>query len=169
MKILVDAFNLIYKFPDLELCMYEDRLDEAKDGLIQILSEVSSIQKDVEFILFVDGKKVKGDYETFQETRNGMEIYYSQEQEADDIIRGFIKENSHPNRLKLVTSDKKIIQFAKQFKVKCITSEIYSDMVRSILNPELTETPEGEEKPPVNSQDTDEWMTAFTQNRLRTR
>lgn len=178
MKILIDAFNLIYKFPDLELCMYEDRLDEAKEGLIRILSEVQSTKQDVEFLLFVDGKKVKGDYDTLQENRNGMDIYYSQEKEADDLIRVYIKESSHPNRLQLVTSDKKIIQFAKQFKVKCISSENYSTMVREILEPTGPDLEE-EDKPSVDGEGVDRsemdlWLREFsggspTRNQSRTK
>ncbi|WCL49085.1 NYN domain-containing protein [Leptospira sp. GIMC2001] len=135
MKILIDAFNLIYKFPELEICMYDDRLDEAKLGLIKLLAQVQNVQKfDVEFLIFVDGQKTKGDYDTYQETIDGMEIFYSQEKEADDLIREFIKSNPFPNHLILVTSDKKIRQFARQFKVKCLTSEEYSDQIRLLFD-----------------------------------
>lgn len=169
MKILIDAFNLIYKFPELELCMYEDRLDEAKEGLIQILHQVKSEEKEMDFFVFVDGKKTKGDYETYQEIREGIQIFYSQEQEADDLIRTFIKENDQPNRLLLVTSDKKILQFARQFKVKCYTSEVYSGMVHKILDG----TPEEDENfKPDSSETTDlgsEWAKVFMSNQSQTK
>jgi uncharacterized protein len=168
MKILIDSFNLIYKFPDLELCMYEDRLDEAKEGLLILLKEANQINKDLEFVVFVDGKKVKGDYETLQENRHGFEIYYSQEKEADDLIRMFIKENSHPNRLTLVTSDKKIIQYAKQFKVKCLTSEVYSGYLMELLGMKEKISDE-ERKPSMESWEVHSWMEEFTQRQSQTK
>lgn len=162
MKILIDAFNLIYKFPDLELCMYEDRLDEAKEGLISILSNVTNRKKDCEFIVFIDGKRVKGDYETYQEVKNGIQIYYSQDKKADDLISAYIQENEHPNRLSLVTSDKKILQFARRFKVKCYTSEVYSEQVNLLLGE--VETIDEDYKPSINSSNVKEWWDLFSQN-----
>jgi uncharacterized protein len=167
MKILIDAFNLIYKFPDLELCMYEDRLDEAKDGLLTILSNVANLQKECEFILFVDGKRVKGDYETYQEIKNGIQIYYSQDQKADDLICGYIKEFDHPNRLSLVTSDKKILQFARRFKVKCYTSEIYSEQVNLLLGEKIIL--DENYKPSINANSVKEWWDVFSQNQSQTK
>ena len=43
MAILIDGFNLIYKFPDLEALMYEERLNDARKGL---LSKLKEYQKD---------------------------------------------------------------------------------------------------------------------------
>ncbi|MCC5813721.1 MAG: NYN domain-containing protein [Leptospira sp.] len=168
MKILIDSFNLIYKFPDLELCMYEDRLDEAKEGLLLLLKEANLINKDLEFVVFVDGKKVKGDYDTIQENRYGFDIYYSQEKEADDLIRMFIKENSNPNRLTLVTSDKKIIQYAKQFKVKCLTSEAYSEYLMELLGMKEMKS-EDENKPEMEGWEVNKWMEEFTQHQSQTK
>jgi predicted RNA-binding protein with PIN domain len=160
MKVLIDALNLIYKFPDLALCMYEDKLDSAKDGLIQILKEVATKKKDQEFIIFIDGKKTKGDLETFQEIREGFPIYYSHEKEADDLIREFIKENPFPNRLTLVTSDKKILQFARHFKVKTYTSDEYSDAIRSLFEQDSKMDPD--EKPDIDSiQEKELWEKIF--------
>lgn len=169
MKILIDAFNLIYKFPDLELCMYEDKLDDAKEGLLRILSEASDKQKEIEYIVFVDGKKVKGDYDTLQENRHGLDIYYSQEKEADDLIRVYIKEYSHPNRLTLVTSDKKIIQFAKQFKVKCITSEVYSGTIMDLLEFRESKVSDEETKPDINPKEVGQWMEEFIRHQSQTK
>lgn len=167
MTVLIDAFNLIYKFPELELFMYEDKLDEAKAGLFSLLLEVREKAGNPNYIVFVDGKKVKGDYETIQEEIQGMKIYYSQEQDADELIKSFIKENPRPGTLSLVTSDKKIIQFARQFKVRCITSEAYSNTIMQLLNNYRPDNPE-EDKPEFNVQDLDEWMKAFSSNQSQT-
>jgi predicted RNA-binding protein with PIN domain len=160
MKILVDAFNLIYKFPDLELCMYEDRLDEAKEGLFGILERVLKVQPNLEFMVFVDGKKAKGDYDTWQEERKGLKIFYSQEKEADDLIRECIKENPYPNKLTLVTSDKKILQFARQFKVKYHTSEDFSERIQEILEPD-SKNSDPDYKPIPQNLDAEIWWNTF--------
>ncbi|NCN10671.1 MAG: hypothetical protein GW938_12585 [Leptospira sp.] len=163
MKVLIDALNLIYKFPDLELCMYEDRLDEAKNGLLKILQECSTKWIDYEFTVFIDGQKTKADYDTYQERIYDMDIYYSHEKEADDLIIEYIKENPFPNRLTLITSDKKILKFARQFKVKYFTSEKFSDMIRALLSEELI--PDPDEKPiELISEDIDHWHKVFTQH-----
>ncbi len=161
MFLLIDAFNLIYKFPDLELCMYQDRLEDARNGLLEILQEVKSKSEDLRILLFVDGVKAKGDLETYQEEKDGIQIFYSHEKEADDIIRVYIMENAAPNLLTLVTSDKKVIQFAKQFKVKCITSEAYSRTVREILENAKPDDP-CLDKIGISDSDISEWMNTFS-------
>ncbi|MCG9876225.1 MAG: NYN domain-containing protein [Leptospiraceae bacterium] len=168
MKVLIDALNLIYKFPDLELCMYEDRLDEAKSGLLKILQDCSRKWKDYEFIIFIDGQRIKGDYETYQEKANGMDVFYSHEKEADDLIREYIKENPFPNRLTLITSDKKILQYARQFKVKYYTSEQFSEMIRLLLNEEASEDPDSKPIERV-SEDLEHWYNVFTQHQSQTK
>ncbi|MDY6970645.1 MAG: NYN domain-containing protein, partial [Spirochaetota bacterium] len=39
MAFLIDGFNLIYKFPQLEELMYQDRLVDARVGLLNKLKE----------------------------------------------------------------------------------------------------------------------------------
>ena len=113
--------------------------------------------------VFIDGQKTKADYDTYQERIYDMDIYYSHEKEADDLIIEYIKENPFPNRLTLITSDKKILKFARQFKVKYFTSEKFSDMIRALLSEELL--PDPDEKPiELISEDIDHWHKVFTQH-----
>lgn len=59
MHLVVDGFNLIYKFPELEAFMYSDRLREARVGLLRILEAYSSKIKNPNIHVFFDGKKEK--------------------------------------------------------------------------------------------------------------
>lgn len=147
--------------------MYEDRLDEAKDGLLLLLSNVSNRKTGCEFIVFIDGKRVKGDYETYQEVKSGIQIYYSQDQKADDLILAYIRENDSPNKLSLVTSDKKLLQFARRFKLKCYTSELYSEQVKLLLGE--VEIHDENYKPSINSASIQEWWDLFSQNQSQTK
>ena len=74
MKILViDVFNLLYKFPDLYYFMEKDEFESAKEGILNILDEFSQKNQQDEFYLFLDGKKQRGD-ETLQEERGKMKL-----------------------------------------------------------------------------------------------
>ena len=42
---LIDGFNLIYKFPDLEEKMLRGQLDDARAGLLDRLKEYQRIKK----------------------------------------------------------------------------------------------------------------------------
>jgi predicted RNA-binding protein with PIN domain len=55
MAYLIDGFNLIYKFPDLEELMIASRLDEARIGLLQKLKRYAAISKKAMGVVF-DGK-----------------------------------------------------------------------------------------------------------------
>lgn len=160
MILIVDAFNLIYKFPDLEEEMYAGRLDKARIGLLQYLIDYKNAwKKPVEIHVFIDGKKKHGD-ETRRETNSKMEIYYSQDLSADHLIKEFIKRNPNPGNLTLISSDKDIQFYAKRFKTTILTSEEFSKHLIDILN-SADKKPSQTEKPAADPDEVSYWMKMF--------
>ncbi|PNV74822.1 RNA-binding protein [Leptospira inadai serovar Lyme] len=128
MHLVVDGFNLIYKFPELEAFMYSDRLREARVGLLRILEAYSSKIKNPNIHVFFDGKKEKGS-EVRKDAYGNIQVYFSQDLKADDLIKDYIKYSPRPSELFIVSSDQEILLFAKRLGSKTITSEDFAAKV----------------------------------------
>ncbi|MDX1960572.1 MAG: NYN domain-containing protein [Leptospiraceae bacterium] len=137
MQLLIDGFNLIYKFPDLEAMMYDDRLNDARKGLLLILLEYSKKKKGDKFSIFFDGKKEKGSV-VREDMFGEMKLYYSGDLTADYEIKRYVTFSPNPGNLFVVTSDKDIIGHCKKFKAKTITSEEFSKSIIQELEPSQT-------------------------------
>jgi len=159
MIILVDAFNVIYKFPVLEEHMAQGRLVDARQGLLAILTDFQKKwKKPIEFHLFFDGKRNKGDL-IERETVSGMQIYFSHDLSADHLIRHFVKSYPRPADLRVVSSDKQVLGNAKKWKCDLQTSEEFQKWVDSILNAEPTV--EKSEDVKLSAGDIKFWMNQF--------
>jgi uncharacterized protein len=131
MSLLIDGFNLIYKFPELESMMYYGQLNPARAGLLEKLREYQKIKKAAIRVVF-DGKKDKS-LETASEKIGKIDLYYSLDYSADFLIKQFIKKDVNPGMTTVVTSDKDIIFYINRFGAKNITSEKFSEMVNSTI------------------------------------
>lgn len=131
--LVVDCFNLIYKFPELEERMYRDKLDEAKIGILDILLQYKQkTKKDLEIHAFFDGRKAREDFTT-EGSYNGIFTYYSLDKKADDLIKKFIRFQPMPSLLNVITSDKEILGYCKKFKCQSQTSEDFATLIEGIL------------------------------------
>ncbi len=160
MNYLIDGFNLIYKFPELEELMYENRLVEARQGLLGRLKEYQRITG-ARMIVVFDGKKEKA-LELKSERVGTIDVYYSIEYSADYLIKEFIKKDSNPRSTTVVTSDKDIIFFVNRFKAKVKTSEEFSAHINeTILKWIESRTPEKEENPVLSRDEISYWERIF--------
>ena len=160
MILLVDAFNLIYKFPGLEDHMYKSELVEARRGLLTLLLKFKkSWKKNIEMHVFFDGKKKNGD-ETRRETVSGMNTYFSIDLTADHLIKEYIKRNPSPGNLTIVTSDKDILFYARKFKCPVYTSEEFSKIVLDTIKNTDNDSVSGE-KPSPEEDDISFWQEMF--------
>jgi len=160
--ILIDAFNLIYKFPDLEELMYNNQLFEARQGLIKKISLYHQHRKKKEQIkIIIDGKKKPSDA-TKKENISNLEIFYSHDYSADFLIKNMIQKGLNPKMITVVTSDKDILKFAKSFKTKMIKSEKFSDLVNLAIA-KITEPlkPEKETNPKISAEEISYWEKEF--------
>lgn len=160
MTYLIDGFNLIYKFPDLEGLMYEGRLSEARRGLLEKLKEHARIAGD-RFRVVFDGKKEKL-LEIKSETVGTIDVYYSLEYSADFLIKQFIKKDLNPRMTTVVTSDKDIIFYVNRFKAKVKTSEEFAVLLNETRQKWLeAQTPEKDDNPIVSRDEIAFWESVF--------
>ncbi|MCB1178929.1 MAG: NYN domain-containing protein [Leptospiraceae bacterium] len=135
MVLVIDGFNLIYKFPHLEQLMYENKLNEARNGLISIFLKYLKKKKNSEIHLFFDGRKDKGS-PVEKDFIEGIRIYYSLDEKADLIIKDFIKKNLSSKNLFVVSSDKDIIFYSKRYGCRSYKSEEFATLVNSLFHKE---------------------------------
>jgi uncharacterized protein len=160
MAILIDGFNLIYKFPDLERLMYEGKLAEARTGLLNILKQYQNITKANITVVF-DGKKDHS-LDIKKESVRSIDVYYSLEYSADFLIKQFIKQDLNPRMTTIVTSDKDIINFVVRFKAKVKTSEEFSAEINKTIDAYLESLePEKEENPVLDESEVSFWEKQF--------
>lgn len=159
MKILIDGNNLIFKFPHLEEFMYRESMVGAREGLIELLAEFKEKNKvPDEILLFFDGRK--NNKELFEEKVNGIQVYYSQENTADELLMDYIKMNLKSSELVMVTSDKEILFYAKKFKVKSYSSEEFAEIVNEKLSADNTNEKDKEEIQ-LTSKEVSFWQKLF--------
>ncbi|HNW29234.1 MAG TPA: NYN domain-containing protein, partial [Spirochaetota bacterium] len=136
MVLLIDGFNLIYKFPDLEEKMLRGELNDARAGLLDRLKEFQKIRKSQIRVVF-DGKK-NPSHNIRSEKVGRIDVYYSLDYSADFLIKEFIKKDPNPKMSTVVTSDKDILFYVNRFKAKTMTSEKFADFVTKTIEEHYT-------------------------------
>ena len=160
MVYLIDGFNLIYKFPDLEGLMYQGRLSDARRGLLEKLRDYMKITGDKVRIVF-DGKKEKL-LEIISERVGTIDIYYALEYSADFLIKQFIKKDLNPRMTTVVTSDKDIIRYVERFRARVKTSEEFAEQLTKTMDKWLEEQiPEKEDDPRLDTEEIAFWERLF--------
>jgi predicted RNA-binding protein with PIN domain len=164
MPLLIDGFNLIYKFPDLEAMMYLSQLNSARAGLLEKLKEYQKLKKTAIRVVF-DGKKDKT-IETTSEKIGKIDVYYSLDYSADYLIKQFIKKDLNPKMTTVVTSDKDIIFYINRFGAKNITSEKFAEIVNAAFKEyleeqELNQLTAEKENPSVTDEEISYWQKLF--------
>jgi uncharacterized protein len=161
MILLIDGFNLMYKFPDLEEKMLRGMLDEARAGLLDRLKEFKKIQKSRIRVVF-DGTKGRG--RTVRSERVGsIDVYYSLDYSADFLIKEFIKKDPNPKMSTVVTSDKDILFYVNRFGAKTMTSEKFADLVVKTIEEHYEEKiPEKEDDPRLSDEEISFWERIFS-------
>ena len=168
MSLLIDGFNLIYKFPDLEAMMYYNQLNSARSGLLNKLKEYQSIKKISMSVVF-DGKKDKS-VETAKERVGKIDVFYSLDYSADYLIKQFIKKDVNPKMITVVTSDKDIIFYINRFGAKNITSERFADMMNAarlefLEEQDLKRVSAEKENPVISEEEISYWQSLFKKDK----
>lgn len=165
MGLLIDGFNLIYKFPELEGMMYASKLNEARKGLLDILKEYQTIKPGLIRVVF-DGKRDHGD-PLLHETIGRIDIFYSHDLSADYLIKQFIKQDINPRMTTVITSDKDITLYVNRFKAPVIKSENFAAQIQeTIVNHNMKKEPEKNINPRLSEDELSYWEELF-KNRKR--
>ncbi len=161
MVLLIDGFNLMYKFPDLEEKMLLGQLNEARAGLLDRLKEFQKIRKSQIRVVF-DGKK-NPSHNVRSERIASIDVYYSLDYSADFLIKEFIKKDPNPKMSTVVTSDKDILFYVNRFKAKTMTSEKFADFVTKTIDEHYIEVlQEKEDNPDVSDEEVSFWERLFS-------
>ncbi|MBE8364400.1 NYN domain-containing protein [Leptospira borgpetersenii] len=161
-QVVIDGFNLIYKFPDLEEYMVRNRLLEARQGLLERIESYSQKKKEQTFHVFFDGKKEVGS-EIFQETFGKLNVYFSHGRKADDVIKEFVRTNARPSEIEVVSSDKEIFFHAKKWGANPIASEDFATIVIAEIFPSKPDTEKFEDRI-LNSEEVEHWKNLFRED-----
>jgi len=157
--------NLIYKFPELEAKMYYSQLDDAKDGLLEILRAYQKLKKGAISVVF-DGKKGPA-IEIKSEKSGSIDVFYSHDYSADFLIKQFVKKDANPKMITVVTSDKDIIFYINRFGAKNITSEKFAEHVNTVFSEYVKEQEQNvisgeKENPVITEEEMAYWQKLFS-------
>lgn len=145
MTFLIDAFNLIYKFDDLEDLMYTGKLAEARQGLLRkLVASNARRKKPLDYIVFVDGKKMPGS-DLRSDTEGPIPVHYSHDLSADFLIRKYIEQTVRPRDFTVISSDKKVREHARASRCKSQSSEEFAREIQNLLREQSASPPEKEE------------------------
>ncbi len=166
--LLVDGLNLIYKFPELEAMMYYSQLDNAREGLLEILKDYKKLKKGA-ISVFFDGKKGRS-IDIRSEKSGTIDVYYSLDYSADFLIKQFVKKNANPKMLTVVTSDKDIIFYINRFGAKNITSEKFAEHVSRVFEEHskeqaLLKISREKENPVISDEELSYWQKLFNRKK----
>ncbi|ADG81161.1 NYN domain-containing protein [Thermincola potens] len=101
--LIIDGYNIIHAWPELAGLMDKEP-EHARDKLIDILAEYR-VLRNCRIIVVFDAHLVKGGLGG-RETRNGVEVIYSQEGEtADSVIERLVSMYIKEGRVAVATSD----------------------------------------------------------------
>ncbi|MCB1166379.1 MAG: NYN domain-containing protein [Leptospiraceae bacterium] len=161
MILVIDAFNAIYKFDDLEEHMHRGQLESAIQGFIKRMAALQKAwNKPLEIHIFFDGKKRQGD-DTDRESVGSLRCYYSHEQSADYQIKQFLIACRSPGEVRTISSDKQVQHFAKKSRAHVQSSEEFAKWVQEVLS-RPTKNPEKiKEDPSMSPRDLAYWMDMF--------
>lgn len=161
MVLVIDAFNAIYKFEDLEEHMHRGQLESAMVGFTQKMAALKNAwKKPLEIHIFFDGKKKKGD-ETDREMVAGLRCYYSHDQSADHQIKQFLIACPSPGEVRTVSSDKQVQHFAKKSRSHVQSSEDFAKWVEEVLARPTHDPEAKKEDPSMTARDMAYWMEMF--------
>ncbi len=158
---VIDGFNLIYKFPELEEMMYNSKLDSAREGLLQVLDKFMVKKKNQTIYVFFDGKKGTGN-PIIEDSFGKMKIHFSHDYTADFYIKQFIKTNYNPSHLTVVSSDNDLIGFCKRYSAKSQKSEDFAKYVESIFREPEKDVDEKEIDVKLSESELEYWKKLFS-------
>ncbi len=102
--IVVDGYNVVFAWPELAK-LKEESLEHARDRLVHILADYAGFSGDRVVVVF-DAHRVKNNQALRYEEINGVQVFYTREQEtADSLIERLVGDLPRDVHIRVVTSD----------------------------------------------------------------
>lgn len=155
---LIDGYNLGHKIPQVKQFLNQQNFAAAIEAIIQAVQQRLNSRKNRVIIVF-DGKR--GVFAS-PAGITSIEIKFSRKpQEADDVIRQYLRRAKDTSDIVVISSDRAIINSARDLGAQALTSEEFyfskkqkkSGSNSSALN----------EKPDPEQVDLDYWLEQFKQ------
>ncbi len=103
--LLVDGYNIIFAWEDLNKISREQSLEDARDKLVAILSNYQGA-KGIELIIVFDAHLVKGNKGSIEQMGKTYIVYTKEAETADNYIERITKDLVKDYTVKVATSDR---------------------------------------------------------------
>ena len=103
--LLVDGYNIIFAWEDLNKISREQSLEDARDKLVAILSNYQGA-KGIELIIVFDAHLVKGNKGSVEQMGKTYIVYTKEAETADNYIERITKDLVKDYTVKVATSDR---------------------------------------------------------------
>ncbi len=126
--LFIDGYNVVNSWPNLKIHMKDNNIDEAREKLIEILSEYQAYKK-IDIILVFDAYKVKDSIRK-KERFSNLEVIYTKEKEtADTYIERKLDLIGRKHRVTVATSDNTLQQIVlSRGGIRLSSRELYYDV-----------------------------------------
>lgn len=112
---IIDGYNVIKQLPNLEIKTLKDGRDDLY-SIIKTKRPQGSLKNKV--IIVYDGKP---QYKAKISRHENIEVIFSQDEPADELIKRLIKNSNNPHNITLITDDRELKEFAMLYKVNPIS------------------------------------------------
>ncbi|MFQ5965583.1 MAG: NYN domain-containing protein [Candidatus Scalinduaceae bacterium] len=133
MDVIVDAYNVIFKVPELGAITSKCDIETLRERFLSVLRQYKAERKHKLTVVF-DGKG----YGASNSTRDtGIDVVFSRPGfDADEEIKRLVSNSSRPRQIIVVTSDRDIQQFVRRYGSKVVEPlEFYKEVKKKIASP----------------------------------
>ncbi len=149
---LIDGYNLAHKVPAIAQLLHARDFYTAIERLVQFIQQKINTRAHRVIIVF-DGRKGVFERPTVSAT---VEIQFARKpQEADDVIRQYLRQASDTSEITVISSDREILKSARDLGAQFVTSEQFARN-----KPNQTNSPPSE-KPDAENIDVAYWLEQF--------
>ena len=153
-KIIIDAWNVIWKIPSLS-SLIPEKLEQVRSKFNMIIKNYY-YSKNVDYKIIYDGQPLI----YLQDQKQDPKVSFSRNPEkADDVILKFLKKQSSPGHWTVITSDRHLSHQAKNIGAQILSTESFI----ARLNKSVTErrTSGAKADPQVKKEDISYWLDKF--------
>ena len=153
MPLLIDGHNLLRTIQRDACAALEDA------QMCQLIGAYLYRKKDIGKIVF-DG--IGPPDKTALRDIRGLDVFFSGQHEADDIIEDMVLDNTAPKKLIVVSSDRRVKAAAKKRKATAINSDDFWARLIKVLEKKRSHPPEPlAKREGIGEKETDIWLKEF--------